>query len=228
MNMSQLPDHLLPPGCAFAAVPSGPESLAALLPEEALLLSPKAVEKRRVEFAAGRHVARLALAEAGFTEPFPILRGARGEPLWPAGWVGSISHGHGWAVAAVGPHTSVRSLGVDFESARRKVNAAGIARLITGPSEQAWCFAEGEGTAQLRLKLIFSAKESLFKTLYPIVNVFFDFHDAEAVWNEAEGRFDLRLLRTLSEEFCAGKSLAVAAFHDDEHILTTAFLESIP
>src|ERR1700757_4626476 len=68
-----------------------------LLPEEARHVE-KAVTKRRLEFAAGRRCARLALARLGAT-PGPILPGEDRTPRWPSALVGSITH-HGAHCAA--------------------------------------------------------------------------------------------------------------------------------
>jgi enterobactin synthetase component D len=60
--------------------------------------------------------------------------------------------------------------------------------------------------------LAFSAKESLYKCLYPCSGVFFDFSDAELEWirvdDDAQGAFGLRLRRTLSDGFPNGMRLS--------------------
>jgi 4'-phosphopantetheinyl transferase EntD len=75
------------------------EAGARLFPEEAMQLD-GAVDSRLREFATGRSCARQALAGLGLA-PAPILRGAKREPLWPAGIVGSITHCRGYRAAAV-------------------------------------------------------------------------------------------------------------------------------
>jgi 4'-phosphopantetheinyl transferase EntD len=52
----------------------------------------RAVSARRREFAAGRRCARVALMAVG-GPPAAILRGPFGEPVWPARFAGSITHG---------------------------------------------------------------------------------------------------------------------------------------
>ena len=51
--------------------------------------------KRRNEFITVRHCAGLALGELGFP-PVPILKGDKGEPCWPDGAVGSLTHCAGY------------------------------------------------------------------------------------------------------------------------------------
>ena len=52
----------------------------------------KAVQKRKAEFLAGRYCARAALAQLDGSLAVNIGIGANREPLWPPGFVGSITH----------------------------------------------------------------------------------------------------------------------------------------
>ena len=83
------------------------------MPEEEPLIA-RSVAKRRNEFITVRHCARLALGELGFP-PVPILKGDKGEPCWPDGVVGSLTHCAGYRGAVVGRGAAVRSVGVDAE-----------------------------------------------------------------------------------------------------------------
>ena len=74
----------------------------------------RSVAKRRNEFITARHCARIALGELGFP-PLPILKGDKGEPCWPEGVVGSLTHCAGYRGAVVGRAGPVRSVGVDAE-----------------------------------------------------------------------------------------------------------------
>lgn len=69
------------------------------LPEEEPLIA-KSVDKRRNEFITVRHCARLALQQLGLP-PVPILKGETGEPCWPDGVVGSLTHTQGYRGAVV-------------------------------------------------------------------------------------------------------------------------------
>src|SRR5271166_3899694 len=90
-----------------------PGEVTLLLPEEAACLG-RAVAKRRQEFAAGRQCARRALREFGVVD-FPLGVGADREPLWPHGFVGSITHTAGICAAVVASQERYRALGVDAE-----------------------------------------------------------------------------------------------------------------
>src|SRR5690606_8339287 len=82
--------------------------------EEAALVK-NAVETRRRQFEAGRSAAREALASFGVRAQ-PILRGAVGEPLWPDGFVGSITHTRSVAAAAVASRDDFQGIGIDIDS----------------------------------------------------------------------------------------------------------------
>src|SRR6202008_5131954 len=95
---------------AYAEVSSDPPGLGPLPEEEPLIA--KSVAKRRNEFVTVRHCARIALGELG-VPPVPILKGDKGEPCWPDGVVGSLTHCSGFRGAAVGRHGAVRSGRID-------------------------------------------------------------------------------------------------------------------
>ncbi|HKN97304.1 MAG TPA: 4'-phosphopantetheinyl transferase, partial [Pseudonocardiaceae bacterium] len=106
-------DELLPTGVVTVETIGAEDPAAYLLPEERPMVA-RAVAKRTREVTNARTCARRALAALGRPE-VPILRGAKGEPLWPAGIVGSITHTTGYYAAAVAESTVVRSVGVDAE-----------------------------------------------------------------------------------------------------------------
>jgi 4'-phosphopantetheinyl transferase EntD len=63
---------------------------AVLFPEEQQIIA-HAVPPRQREYAAVRSCARACLTRLGY-EPVPILPGAAGQPIWPAGVHGSMTH----------------------------------------------------------------------------------------------------------------------------------------
>lgn len=138
---------------------------AVLLPEEEDSLGAVVPERRR-EFTTARHLARRALKDLG-RPPCPVPTGAAGEPLWPAGVVGSITHSRGYRAAAVAEAGQVRGLGVDAE-----VHAAvpeQVLRRISVPAEREHLTALSRANPSISWDvLLFSAKESGFKTWFPM------------------------------------------------------------
>lgn len=97
---------------AAAELYTDPKELAPLPEEEPLIA--KSVAKRRNEFITVRYCARQAMVDLGI-EPVPILKGEKGEPCWPDGVVGSLTHCEGFRGAAVGLREEIRSVGIDAE-----------------------------------------------------------------------------------------------------------------
>jgi len=167
-------------------------------------LGPKAVERRRLYFSLGRAAARDALAELGISG-VAIGRGPSGEPLWPTGIVGAISHAGDLAIAIVGELTHYAGLGVDIEQLSRGLSAR-AARLICTPAELDWVDPEAGTTC---LTMLFSAKEAVFKALFPIEGVWLGFGDAELTWHPERCAFKARLLKTASAAHPYGAVLEV-------------------
>lgn len=189
--------------------------------EEALVT--KAVDKRKREFRAGRHCAHALFDEAGISCS-ALLKGKQREPNWPDGWVGSISHSNGLCVVAIAPKTAYLSIGLDVEQATPL--GEDIINLICSPSEQDQItrlqLTAGQKLASIPLsKVIFSAKESVHKTYFPLNYHTLDFLDARIDLLHDDFRFEATItkpepnprhpLQRLHGRFCMKESF-VATF----------------
>jgi 4'-phosphopantetheinyl transferase EntD len=162
-----------------------------LFPEEETLIA-RAVGKRRREFTTARSCARSALAALGVA-PMPILPGERGAPQWPPGFVGSITHCAGYRAAAVARSRDVLTIGVDAEP--DGVLSDGILEAVSLPGERDRLrdlAAVAPNTCWDRL--LFSAKESVYKAWFPLARRWLDFEDADIVINASDGTFAVQLL----------------------------------
>lgn len=170
-----------------------------LHPIEAACLSPRATSKRRSEFIMGRAAAHAALVKLGKSAS-GIGKNRSGAPIWPPDIVGSITHKNDAALAIVAPTQRCRGVGVDIESADDPIKLD-ISRRICHPEEIPWVVKD-HTLSTLRLKLIFSAKESLFKTLNTFNGGVFSFTDIRLRWDEKQKWFDIglpeKVHRTLS------------------------------
>ena len=155
----------------FAELYADPPHLTPL-PEEEALIS-RAVDKRRNEFVTARHCARVALKQLGLP-PTPILKGERGEPLWPEGVVGSLTHCQGYRGAAVGRSPAVRSVGIDAEP--HGVLPDGVLNAISLPVERREIAALPDGLHWDRI--LFCAKEATYKAWFPLTERWLGFEDA--------------------------------------------------
>lgn len=137
----------------------------------------RATAKRRKEFAAGRVCAHQALKFLGLpTRAVPS--GAFGEPIWPEGVVGSITHCAGYRACAVALETDFSALGIDAEPDAPL--PSGILGDIARPVEQeelAMLYARSAEICWDRL--LFSVKESLYKAWFPLAQQWLGFHDVE-------------------------------------------------
>lgn len=179
----------------------------------------RSVAKRQAEFLAGRLCARAALQQLDNLDCVPAI-GEDRAPVWPPHISGSITHSSGHAAAIVGHKAQWRGLGMDLENVLSLERAERLAgEILTADELQRMARLPREQHAQL-VTLTFSAKESLFKALYPIVQKRFYFEHAEVVeWSE-HGQMRLRLLTELSGEWCHGKELVGQFAVDGEQLLS--------
>ncbi len=174
---------------ACSDLPSGPG--LGLFPEEAALVA-DAVPHRRQEFATVRACARRALGRLG-QPPVPLLWGHRGAPVWPDGIVGSMTHCKGFRGAAVARSDEIASVGIDAEPDLPL--PAGVLDAIALRIEVGWLAglsARYPGVCWDRL--LFSAKESVYKTVFPLDGQRLDFDEAEIRIDPVTGTFAVRLL----------------------------------
>lgn len=182
-------EELLPAGVAVAEAFG--DGKAEPHPEEAAIVA-RAVEKRRGEFATARACARRALRQLGL-DAGPILSGEKGEPLWPSAAVGSITHCDGYRAAAAGRATGLLTIGIDAEP--NKPLPAGLLADVAGPRERehlAELASSRPGVAWDRL--LFSAKESVYKAWYPLARRWLGFEDATLEIDPGAGTFSAQLL----------------------------------
>ena len=189
-------------------VSEAPTGQDALLPQERALVD-GASAQRLAEFATGRHCARVALrALDADLAGMPVLRDARGAPLWPSGTVGSITHCAGWTGAVV-----ARSRGSRFGRgvAAIGLDAEPIAPLPAGVVEVVASVEEREALARLGAErpgipwdtLLFSAKEATYKAWYPLTGLVVG-HDAVEVDLSPQGVFTA----VAAADDCAGREVA--------------------
>lgn len=167
---------------AAAEMYSDPKELAPLPEEESLIA--RSVAKRRSEFVTVRYCARQALVDLGM-EPVPILKGEKGEPRWPDGVVGSLTHCEGFRGAAVGRSEEVRSLGIDAEP--HGVLPDGVLDAISLAAERDQLQVLPAGVHWDRM--LFCAKEATYKAWFPLTRRWLGFEDAHITFDvDASGQ----------------------------------------
>jgi 4'-phosphopantetheinyl transferase EntD len=179
------------PDCVVSVEKRTDPADAVLFAEEEVLVA-KAVDKRRREFTTARMCAREALQALGVS-PGPIPTGERGEPLWPSQTLGSITHCAGYRAAAVARSSEVLTLGIDAEPNEPLPDGlvGDIARAEELPALER-LQAELPGVRWDRL--LFSAKESIYKAWFPLARCWLGFEDALVALDPHTGTFEARLL----------------------------------
>jgi 4'-phosphopantetheinyl transferase EntD len=181
---------ILPDGAV--AVEAFDDAGAVELFEEERAAVGRAVDKRRREFATARGCARAALGLLG-VEAGPIPSGERGEPLWPAGVVGSITHCDGYRAAAVARGGELASLGIDAEP--NQPLPEGLLGDVALPAEAERLRELARAVPAVHWdRLLFSAKEAVYKAWYPLAERWLGFEDAELTLDLGSASFSARLL----------------------------------
>ncbi|MGB2812608.1 MAG: 4'-phosphopantetheinyl transferase [Mycobacterium sp.] len=191
--MSEFMREVLPDiaDLVFAELYDDPPHLAALPEEEPLIA--RSVAKRRNEFVTVRHCARVAMEQLG-VPPSPILKGDKGEPHWPDGVVGSLTHCEGYRGAVVGRRVAVRSVGIDAEP--HGVLPQGVLDAVSLPVERTEIAALPGDLHWDRI--LFCAKEATYKAWYPLTQRWLGFEDAHITYpggaDGTAGEFISRIL----------------------------------
>lgn len=215
----------------MAIVARDPRRLPIATEPEEMAAVKGAVPRRLAEFHAGRAAARAAMVALGFP-PRPIPMGPDRAPIWPEGLTGSISHSESACVAAVGLRGDWVSVGVDLEEAT-PLDPLLVAEVCT-KAEQVWLGKQLPSERGLMAKLIFSAKEAVYKAQYPLSGELFGF-DAlelridrelctfEAVFQSPQGPIAAGAILTGSYAHAAGLLVTGVAVgqSDLEHLINS-------
>ncbi len=149
-----------------------------------------AVPSRRREFAAGRVCARALLAQLGF-DPRALLRADDRSPAWPHGSVGSIAHDGRWCAVAVARTERWSCLGLDIEPDEPLEDD--LWHEIFTEREIATLRASAHSARENVARVLFSAKECVYKCTHSFVRPMLGFQDVEILLVPGSGRFQALL-----------------------------------
>lgn len=179
------------PAAVIAAEACGEPEDAPLFPEEAAHIS-RAVERRRREYATVRHCARQALQLLG-QPPAAILSGPHREPLWPPGVVGSMTHCAAYQAAALARSSEIATIGIDAEP--NEPLPDGVLPVISLDAERTQLAELAALDTSTRWdRLLFCAKESVYKAWFPLTGAWLGFEQASISIDPVGQRFSARLL----------------------------------
>ena len=198
--------EILPP--AVAAV----ESFGGLPPRCGLFTAEESAiatadSGRQAEFAAGRECAHAALAQLG-APAGPILPGRAGEPRWPAGVTGSITHCAGYRACAVARTVDVAAIGIDAEPTRALPSE--ITQAVAAGAERRWLAEIRPADPDVPWDLLlFCAKEAVYKAWFQLTGRSLGFADMLTGFS-TDGGFTARIAGT-SHQAEARKPAALVA-----------------
>jgi 4'-phosphopantetheinyl transferase EntD len=184
-------ERLFGAGIEVAEAFADPPGLSVLPAEEAIVA--RAVAKRRNEFVTARTLAHGALDRLGVATG-PILRGEKGQPLWPREVVGTITHTDGYRAAAVAHKLAVRSVGIDAEP--HDVLPDGVLDHTSLAPEREFIAASAGDDIHWD-RVLFCAKETTYKAWFPLTERWLGFEDAHITFERTDdtaGTFRSRLL----------------------------------
>ncbi|MEU4302450.1 4'-phosphopantetheinyl transferase family protein [Kitasatospora aureofaciens] len=218
-------EEILPTGVLSAEEFGDPEPGVLLFPEEERALG-QAVLKRRLEFTTVRLCARRAMAGLGL-EPMPVVPGPRGEPRWPHGVVGSITHCADYRCAVLARASSYVALGIDAEP--NGPLPEGVLEAVSLREERRLLRALPAADPPVHWdRLLFSAKESVYKTWYPLTRRRLDFTDATITIDPYGGTFSARLLVSAPAVRGVPMHTLAGRWQARDGLLTTAIALPVP
>jgi 4'-phosphopantetheinyl transferase EntD len=183
-------EAMLPAAASVAATRTDVQGAELLEQEEEAVRD--AVERRRQEFASGRACARSALQRLGLPrQAIPV--GPGGEPRWPAGVVGSITHCAGYRACAVARERDLMALGIDAEP-NEPLPVGILADVAFGDEPELVERLASDEPGICWDRVLFSAKEAIYKAWFPLVGRRLGFEDAALSIDAGAGTFVARLL----------------------------------
>ncbi len=195
--------------------------LKSMLPEE-IELTAHANIKRQIEFSTGRFCAHEALP-AKFLKT-PIIHDSKKCPIWPPGYCGSITHTDSHACTVIAPTDKWLSIGIDLESIPRVISTNAY-RWITNTDERKW--VKNCKNRDFQSKLIFSAKESIFKLIYPLTKRFFSFDAISINKPETHNSFTANINIAQDEDyFKEGNTIHGFYFYNNNWLLSITLLKN--
>ena len=180
--------------------------------------------KRQIEYVAGRHCALTAVRQLLPAFAGEIASDDRA-PRWPPGIVGSITHSGDFAWAAVARDADVRSVGIDSELIPAAEGVDAIHQIVVCPGDE---LPEGGMLSDpARAALLFSAKESIFKCLFPLVKKMFSYEHARVSFALGSGSFTGILTADLDGEFVRGTRIAGVCQVDGDRVHSAMVLARV-
>lgn len=172
--------------------------------------------KRQAEFLAGRYVARQAAAALGHSD-ISIGTAPLRAPIWPDGLTGSISHCDTIAICLLSANITYR-IGIDIEEILDPTALIAVDHTVISDADR-HALKETPFSEAVGKTIAFSAKETIFKALYPDVGRHFGFTAAQTVC-ATDRVITLQLTEDLTDHWHRGKVIDVQFELRPNHVVT--------
>lgn len=207
------------PATVMSVEATGAEADPDLFLEEQQLVATSVISRQRA-FASGRDCAHRALARLG-RDPCPILHDGRGAPVWPADVVGSITHCDGYRVAAVAWKRDVACVGIDAEP-NQDVSARVLRRVASADAHLMLREASSLEPWVSWGRLLFSAKEAVYKAWYASTGESVDFSELHLLFDVERAAFRARIGAARAATACSMVGLLGGRWRVKGGLLVTA------
>lgn len=205
--------------------------------DEELVFVRNAIEARKKEFSRGRYCAHQAFRRLGEL-PIAIPVHATRRPIWPRGYHGSITHCRNYTAAAIGRESEFLAIGIDaeenlplplgvWEMISTDRDRVGLSRLPSFPIHHpSRPVIDWE-------RLVFSAKESVYKTWSCLTDQWLDFQDCTIEINPATDTFSAEISKPIERVESTGASSPPWTWYgrytwNSEHLATLVYLPASP
>ncbi|MFT7404650.1 4'-phosphopantetheinyl transferase family protein [Zhongshania sp.] len=186
----------------------------------------RASRKRQAEYFAGRYLANEAMSSYG-TNQFKLIADAKRCPQWPSTLVGSITHTDRYAACIVAKKSAIAAIGIDAQDILNDSRAERVQSRIID-SVESRLIAQSELTPALGVSLCFSAKEAIYKALYPLVQQYFGFNAAKLhSINTIDGHLTFRFDPALWILYNERNTLTVQYQIKDQRLLSCVMLNAV-
>ena len=205
----------------YSEIPQDSKAQKELVATHHSLLPEKLAEAqsgRQAEFIMGRLLAQKALENQQIPNHI-VKQNPDGSPAWPEGLRGSISHKKELAVAVV--TAELDFLGIDLENLITDVNARKLAKRIVNEQEHALIESTDKSYGE-NFTRVFSAKEALYKAIYPVVQRYLPFSICQ-VTTISDNALTLQLQPEICLEIQRKAPFEIQVFNLKDKILTLAF-----
>ena len=177
-----------------------------------------AVDKRKSEFLAGRAITAHAFTHLNIPwQNIPI--GPKREPIWPNNVQGSITHTREYCACILSTVPNLY-VGIDVEHLLSHNALRSVRHVAMTENDTQVEGSQATLSEQHFATLVFSAKETLYKALFPIAQSFFGFDAATIHGAPSDQKIRLQLTKTLHPTLTEGQVFTINHQFMDGKVLT--------